>query len=127
MLAAEGVTVPDMVIAFKHTSSDEEKHVKIFEMIYRKLTGKEPPAFVNDKNQLPAVESSEQLTDVFKVLDMAINDDKNSISMYFNFLDECTNSWLRDVMLEIIDDEKEHLSMWRCTYKKLKRESKQII
>ena len=120
MSASKEVIATDIVAAFKHTSCDEEKHVKIFEMIYRKLTGKGCPP--DGGTKLSAEESSRQFTDVFKVLDMAIKDDKNSISMYFDFLDECTNSWLRDVMLEIIEDERAHLSMWRCTYKKLKEE-----
>ncbi|MGR3220435.1 MAG: ferritin family protein [Candidatus Anammoxibacter sp.] len=122
-LASKGIVGTDIVSAFAHTSSDEKKHVEIFEMIYRKLTGKDYP---DDNSQLSAVETSVQFTDVFKVLDMAIKDDKNSISMYLNFLDECTNSWLRDVMVEIVEDEREHLSMWRRTYRKLKDEKGQV-
>lgn len=119
ILASEEVKLIDVILAFRHISSEEKRHIKILEMIYHKLTGGN---IHSDSDQTLVPETSEKFSNTFDALDMAIEEDKRSISMYFKFVDECTNTWLRDILWEIIDDEWSHLLMWRRTYKRLKEE-----
>lgn len=118
--ALKKATVIDAVLAFKHMAYDEERHLKILEMMYQRLAGKQPLARETKQRMDLATFDKYDYNDVFKILDFAVGEDKRIMSMYFNFVDECTNSWLREILWELIEDEWSHIVMWRKISKRLK-------
>lgn len=117
--ALKKVTVIDAVLAFKHMAYDEEQHLKILEMMYQRLAGKQPPGETKQRMDVMTFDKYDY-NDVFKILDFAVAEDKRIMSMYFNFVDECTNTWLREIIWELIEDEWSHIVMWRKISKRLK-------
>tara|TARA_B100000315_G_scaffold157956_1_gene146612 strand:+ start:8756 stop:9679 length:924 start_codon:yes stop_codon:yes gene_type:complete len=103
--------------AFQHMAWEEGIHVKRLEDEYYRLVNKKPPI---EKPVQKHTTKFKKKSDALVALELSIKEEKASLQRYLDLEEKCTNTRLKEVIWELIENEWDHISQWRNTRKSIK-------
>ncbi len=116
--AMDKIDTIDGTHAFQNMAWEEEKHIKMLEDEYFRLVNKKPST-EKLKQKSPPVRFKKE-SDCLVALELSFKEEKASLKRYLELEERCTNTRLKEVIWELIEDEWDHISQWRSTYKAVK-------
>lgn len=103
---------PAVKAQIKFAYDDEAKHYKMFQQIYRSLTGK--------KIEIPLPTEVEKYDNLIDAVKSSIEGESEAVELYRQIYSLLWNKQMRDMVYEIITDEQEHFGRFIYLYSMLK-------